>query len=391
MRILAIETSCDETALAIVDASGDLKTPRFEVVSTALFSQIDIHRAYGGVFPAIAKREHASRFVPLLDELLQQQTGTANTTVPLRTEPFDASTVDWQNIETLLAREPELFAKLKAYVETHEKPLIDMIAVTSGPGLEPALWVGINAARALSQIWNIPMLPVNHMEGHVVSVLLEAQATAFPALAALISGGHTELVLVDAWGSYKKIGQTKDDAIGEAYDKVARMLGLPYPGGPEIAALAERARREGVTDDTITLPRPMQHTSDFDFSLSGLKTAVLYKVQALGELTENHKLALAREFEQAVVDVLVTKVRRAIEAHHVQSLIVGGGVIANQYIRDALQTVATKAGISVHFPTRELSTDNAVMIAIAGFMQQHTHAPTICPDIRANGGLSLSL
>jgi N6-L-threonylcarbamoyladenine synthase len=385
MKILGIETSCDETALAIIEATGTQLAPAFTVLGTALFSQIDIHRAFGGVFPAVAKREHAERFVPLLSELLA-------TCKQQETVPFDASNVDWENIETLLAREPALFAKLKAYVETHEKPLIDMIAVTSGPGLEPALWVGINAARALSLIWNIPMLPINHMEGHIVSVLLEAQAQTFPMLALLISGGHTELVSIESWGHYTKIGMTRDDAIGEAYDKVARMMGLPYPGGPEIARLAEVARTNNVQDETIALPRPMINTNDFDFSLSGLKTAVLYKVQALEKiapLTELQMQALAREFEQAVTDVIVAKTTRALEATRAHALIVGGGVIANTYIRSALQNIGTSLDLPVFFPTQALSTDNAIMIAIAGYVSQFDRTPSIAPEIRAQGNLSL--
>jgi len=379
MKILGIETSCDETALSIVEASGDQLSPHFEILNTALYSQIEIHRQYGGVFPAVAKREHSMNVTPLLESLLENY----------ETTPFDATSVDWQNIETILEREPELFAKLKTFIETHEKPVIDMIAVTSGPGLEPALWVGINAARALSAIWNIPVLPVNHMEGHIVSVLLEGTATQFPMLALLISGGHTELILIESWGAYKKIGETLDDAIGEAYDKVARMLGLPYPGGPEISKLASFARDNNISDESIILPRPMQHTKDFNFSLSGLKTAVLYKVQAIGEVTDAHKQCIAREFEQAVTDVVTTKTTRAIEAHHVHALIVGGGVIANQYLRDALASVATSFDIPVLFPSKELATDNAVMIAIAGYVKQFDTQPTVCPEIRASGNLQL--
>lgn len=379
MKILGIETSCDETALAVIEASGDLHAPHFTVLNTALYSQIETHRQYGGVFPAVAKREHAHNFTPLLESLLSNAT----------TEPFDASSVDWENIKTMLDREPDLFEKLKAYIETHEKPLIDLITVTEGPGLEPALWVGINAARALSCIWNIPMLGINHMEGHIASVLLEKNVDAFPVLALLISGGHTELVLVEHWGAYTKIGETRDDAIGEAYDKVARMLGLPYPGGPEISKLARYAREHNILDESLKLPRPMLHTADFDFSLSGLKTAVLYKVQALGELTDTHKYTIAREFEQAITDVITIKTRKAIEAHEVHGLIVGGGVIANTYIREALTRVGAETNIPVFFPTHALATDNAVMIATVGYLKQHTTPAQIAPELRANGNLSL--
>lgn len=385
MRILAIETSCDETALALVDASGGTADPTFTVVRSALYSQIETHAEFGGVFPAVAKREHAAKFVPLLQDLLAPNVGTA---VP--TESFDATSVDWSAIKELLAREPELYTALKAYIETHEKPHVDMIAVTSGPGLEPALWVGINAARALSRIWNIPMLPVNHMEGHVASVLLAHRATSFPMLALLISGGHTELILTDTWGSYTLIGQTKDDAVGEAYDKVARMLGLPYPGGPKIAALAAEARERGLQDATITFPRPMLNTNDFDVSLSGLKTAVLYKVQALGELHDELRMSIAREFEDAVTEVLTKKVSRALETHHAVGLIVGGGVIANTHLKASLAAVAAAAGVPAYFPDTALATDNAIMIAMAGYLRAQQETPTIAPPVRAQGNLSLS-
>ncbi|MEY2640776.1 MAG: hypothetical protein RL150_169 [Candidatus Parcubacteria bacterium] len=389
MRILAIETSCDETALAIVDGTGGLDNPRFTVVRSALYSQIETHAQYGGVFPAIAKREHALKFVPLLTELLAE-TASKDEQTAIASEAFNASQVDWHAIEELLAREPDLFAALKTYIETHGKPAVDMIAVTSGPGLEPALWVGINAARALSLLWNIPMLPVNHMEGHIASVLLENTKTTFPLIALLISGGHTEMVHVETWGTYKLIGQTKDDAIGEAYDKVARMLGFPYPGGPKIAALAARARSENLVDESISFPRPMLTTADFDFSLSGLKTAILYKVQSLGELTDELRMVIAREFEDAVTEVLVKKVTRALEAHNAHGLIVGGGVIANAHIRAALTTVAADTGVSLHIPTTALATDNAVMIAMAGYLRAQQETPSIAPKVRAQGNLALT-
>jgi len=385
MRILGIETSCDETALALIEASGDVDVFSFSVIETALNSQIKIHQPFGGVFPALAKREHAKNIVPLLETLLHEQPGS--------TASFEH--VNWGDIEKLLEREDGLYEKLRNFVETYAKPDVDMIAVTSGPGLEPALWVGINVARALSFIWNIPVLPVNHMEGHIVSVLLESPAAlTFPMLSLLISGGHTEFILVDAWGSYTKIGATRDDAIGEAYDKVARMLGLPYPGGPEISTLAQQARDARLVDETITLPRPMMHTDDFDFSLSGLKTAVLYLVQKLeaaqhGTLTDTQKMCIANEFEQAVVDVLVKKTQGAIEQHKVHGLIVGGGVIANTFIREQLTLVTEQQDIPVFFPTRDLSTDNAVMIAAAGFLKQLRTEPEIGLEIRASGNLSL--
>lgn len=390
MKILSIETSCDETALALIEANGDINSPDFSIIDTALISQIDIHKEYGGVFPALAKREHAKNLTPLLDNLINNFA---------EKERENKKEIDWQEIEVILEREPELFQSLKSLCEEKDfsnlNKEIDMIAVTSGPGLEPALWVGINFARAISKIFNIPLLPVNHMEGHIASVLLDKPKIEFPLLAILISGGHTELVLTKNWGDYEKIGQTLDDAIGEAYDKVARMLGLPYPGGPEISKLAEIAREENLESENIKLPRPMIGSGDLNFSLSGLKTAVLYKTEEIkkefGEISEENKKIIAKEFEQAVVDVLIKKTKKAITDNFVETIIVGGGVIANQYIRDSLQKLADQESIPVFFPTKELSTDNAVMIGVAGYLKQFREEPKQEEDVDivASGNLGL--
>jgi N6-L-threonylcarbamoyladenine synthase len=388
MRILGIETSCDETALCLMDAEGGVLAPKFTVLETALFSQIEIHKEFGGVFPAVAKREHAKKLVPLMSELLNNQPPVA----------WQGVEINWQKVEEILNREYELFSELKKYVgenfvAKNLRPDFEMIAVTSGPGLEPALWVGINFARAISEIFQIPVLPVNHMEGHITSVLLEKDQSnplaEFPSLALLISGGHTEIIQIESWGQYKKIGETLDDAVGEAYDKVARMIGLEYPGGPQISRMAQTARDENISDEQIVFPRPMLHTPDLNFSLSGLKTAVLYKIKEIGELTEEKKEIIAKEFEQAVVDVLNSKTKKAIEQTGAQSLIVGGGVIANKYIRENLTKIAEEKNIPVYFPTTELSTDNAVMISIAGYLKSFRQSPEICPDIKAEGNLLL--
>lgn len=375
MKILAIETSCDETALAYIEAQGGLEKPQFTVVQTALYSQIEKHREFGGVFPALAKREHAKNLVPLLGQLFS---GLPESTLEC----------DETEIAKILEREPGLAEELISFVTTHQKPDVDLITVTSGPGLEPALWVGINFAKALSLTWNIPILPVNHMEGHIVSVLTESPNITFPALALLISGGHTELVLVKNWGEYEIIGQTKDDAVGEAYDKVARMLDLPYPGGPEISKHAQNFREKNQESD-YSLPRPMMHTKDYDFSFSGLKTAVLYETQKCSDITDDIREHISGEFEQAVVDVILKKTERALEEFSVHSLIVGGGVIANKYIRENLSTLCDKIGIPVFFPTHELSTDNAVMIGVAGYLKAQIVSPEINPNIIAEGNLKL--
>ena len=298
-------------------------------------------------------------------------------------------------------REARLINKVK-------KPDIDAIAVTVGPGLEPALWVGISTARALSLAWDIPIIPVNHMEGHLLSPIVQKKKTfsynkktfKFPVLSLLISGGHTELVLLKKFGEYDVIGQTRDDAAGEAFDKVARMLGLPYPGGPEISRLAEDERKrvdsgslaqaDGPSREIfhqkniradgsnmlsesgkIVFPRPMIHSKDFDFSFSGLKTAVLYYIRDNGVLDDKTKSDIAKEFEDAVIEVLVTKTLKAMDKYKIKTLILGGGVSGNKHLQRTLKKHLKKehTGINVHFPTKKLSTDNALMIAIAGYFQ----------------------
>ena len=399
MKILAIETSCDETALAILDATGDIESPKFTVLASALNSQIEIHKEYGGVFPAMAKRAHAENIVPLLETCLSEfiSESSSNKQDP-ESNPGRQNDVlekiNWDEIKTILDREPELFAKLETFIKKNPKPDVDLLAVTSGPGLEPALWVGINFARALSVAWSIPLLPINHMEGHIASVLLEQNVAVFPVLALLISGGHTELIHIPEWKSYTKIGQTVDDAIGEAYDKVARLLDLSYPGGPEISKLANNAREAKITiPDEIALPRPMLHSKDFNFSFSGIKTAALYLVQRLkeptGELSAAQKEAIALEFETAVTEVLCKKLTKAIIEYGTNSIIVGGGVIANTYIRSELQKVAAQEDVAIYFPNKELSTDNAVMIAMAAYLQQFDTDVVVNPTIKAEGNLSL--
>ncbi len=379
MKILGIETSCDETALCILDGSGDLNSPSFSVLGTSLFSQVKIHEQYGGVFPALAKREHAKNLVPLLKNLLQKTNLSKNQTAATAKENLKTEQKDY--LKKLLEKEPELFECLDKYIGTIEKPNIDAIAVTFGPGLEPALWVGINFAKALNYLWDIPIVPINHMEGHIVSVLASAQKNiTFPALALLISGGHTELVNIPNWTKYEVVGQTRDDAVGEAFDKVARMLSLPYPGGPHISELAEKERKENKNpaNKKFSFPRPMIHSHDFDFSFSGLKTSILYKIKELKELTPKIKQEIACEFEDAVVEVLLSKTKKAIEKYSSQSLIIGGGVIANTQIRSSFQKLdAEFPSLKVFVPEMSLTTDNAVMIAMAGYIQIQKDSSTL--------------
>lgn len=391
MKILAIETSCDETAISIVEAKGDTKSASFRVLGDTLLSQVDIHKEYGGVFPMLAKREHAKNLIPILLQTLKEaslwESGTHE--------------IDTERIDTILEREPELLELFKAHIPTVKKPAIDAIAVTHGPGLEPALWVGINFARALAQVWNLPLIPVNHMEGHIFSGILQEKESgesydisfnSFPLLALLISGGHTELVLVKKWGEYEIVGSTRDDAVGEAFDKVARLLDLPYPGGPEISRLAEQARQHPNKLENVGMserfPRPMLNSDNLDFSFSGLKTAVLYYVKDKN-LSEEDKQKIAREFEDAVTDVLVGKTQKALEEYGARTLVVGGGVSANKHIREELEKKLAETNSSVFIPKHNLTTDNAVMIAVAGFYN-HLAGKTASPEtIIANGNLAL--
>lgn len=393
MKILAIETSCDETAIALIKASGDLNNMKFKVLNKKVHSQIEEHKIYGGVFPSLAKREHAKNIIPVIKQCLENN----NQKSKISLKKYE------KEIKEILKREPDLFEAFKDFVLNIPKPEIDMIAVTSGPGLEPALWVGINFARALSLVWQIPMLPVNHMEGHMASVLLtqdtnpksEIRKTIinFPSLALLISGGHTELVEIKNWNKYKILGQTRDDAIGESYDKVARLLGFSYPGGPQISKLANNFRKKpkDVNLNTmINFPRPMINSNDLDFSFSGLKTAVLYEVQKLGEEIKDSKVKelVAFEFEQAVTDVILKKLQKALKEKDFKNIIVAGGVIANQYIRENIENLAQNCKIPVFFPETEDSTDNGQMIAVAAYIKSFVQKPKIAPKINAQGGLT---
>lgn len=386
MRILAIETSCDETGVSIVEASGALASASFRVLGDALLSQAAAHAEFGGVYPNLAKREHAKHLAPLLAQTLREAGMYVEPGHPLP-EPLR------QELEELLAREPALFEKLVPLLETIEKPNVDAIAVTVGPGLEPALWVGINFAKALARVWEKPLIPVNHMEGHLIASFLDERnrmrPSAFPALALLISGAHTELVLMRDFGNYDIVGETRDDAVGEAFDKVARMLGLPYPGGPEIARLAREARAENLSA-IEPLPRPMLRADNFDFSFAGLKTAVLYRLKNSSEVSNTLKKQIARAFEDAAVEVLVEKTRSAIREFGVRSVAVGGGVSANEEVRDALARVGREEGAEVFVPKRALTTDNAVMIAAAAYVRVIVAPTPVEPaDIRANGTMRL--
>lgn len=391
MLILSIETSCDETAISLVKAEGDFPNATYEILGDALWSQIDVHREYGGVSPSLAKREHAATIVPMLKKAIAESEITSHDPNPTIDPELE------QDIYTILEREPGLADQLISFHREQGVYDVDIIAVTSGPGLEPALWVGVNFARALALLWDTPVVPVNHMEGHVLASVYDVDRDnqladiSFPAVSLLISGGHTELILMSDWGQYEKIGQTKDDAVGEAFDKVARMLGIPYPGGPEISCLAAEARKRKLPM-YAKLPTPMLHSGDLNFSFSGLKTAVRYTV-ADKKLSPDEIAALARDFEDAVTTVLVKKTLSAIEDYGGKALVVGGGVSANSNIKRVMETtlLTEHPEVTSYFPTPGLSTDNSIMIALAGHARANgALLPKGTDVIRANGNRSLA-
>ncbi len=317
MRVLGIETSCDETGIALYCTEHGL-------LAQALHSQIAMHEHYGGVVPELASRDHVMRIVPLIREVVAQ----ANTTLQE----------------------------------------VDAIAYTQGPGLAGALLVGSSVANGLAWALNKPIVGVHHLEGHLMSPLLSPEKPEFPFVALLVSGGHTQLLAVRQFGNYTLLGESIDDAAGEAFDKSAKLLGLGYPGGPAIAKLAALG-----TSGKIKLPRPLLHSGDLDFSFSGLKTAVLTQVNKAKAradgLSEEFQADLAAELQQAIVDVLVKKSITALKQTGMKQLVIAGGVSANQELRRQLAEYASASGTKVYFPPAALCTDNGAMIALAGALR----------------------
>ena len=377
MRILAIETSCDETAIAVLEEQGARSKharqslgdgggqEKFKILSNIVLSQIKIHKPFGGVVPNLAKREHQKNLPIVLKKAL---------------------------------KESKISPKK-----------IDAIAVTYGPGLEPALWMGINFAQELAKSWKKPLIPVNHLEGHIYASWLpprsenpksEIRNPKFPLLALIVSGGHTELVLMKKHLDYKILGETLDDAAGEAFDKVAKMLKLGYPGGPEISKLAKKYLPLSplLSKERRLFPRPMINSADLNFSFSGLKTAVLYYLRDNPNVKKNE---IAYEFQQAVIDVLIKKTEKAIKKYGPKSLVVGGGVAANTALRHTLEALIKKHNlkidnwklkISLHLSPMWLTGDNATMIATAAhFRALHKKKKAFLkPEkIKAQGNLKL--
>jgi N6-L-threonylcarbamoyladenine synthase len=308
MRILALESSCDESAVAVYDDAAGL-------LSHVLHSQVDLHRVYGGVVPELASRDHVRRLLPLVRAAMAEA----------QTSPGD----------------------------------LDGVAFTAGPGLIGALLTGVALGRSLAFAWKIPAVAVHHLEGHLLAPLLEDDPPPFPHLALLVSGGHTMLIDVAAPGDYRLLGETRDDAAGEAFDKSAKLLGLPYPGGPELARLAETGRA-----GRFEFPRPMLDRAGLEFSFSGLKTAV--SLAARGAHDDQARADIAAGVQEAIVDTLVAKTLRALDQTGHPALVVAGGVGANRLLRERLAAEAARQGVRVHYPRIEFCTDNAAMIAVAG-------------------------
>ena len=346
MKILAIETSCDETALAIVGASGGINPstgsgPKFKILENLVASQIKIHRPFGGVVPNLAKREHIKNL-------------------------------------------PILLKKLGGERKVRKA---DIIAVTVGPGLEPALWTGITFAKELAKKYKKPLIGANHLEGHLYSFLIPQKGRRavnfkklFPAVSLIVSGGHTVLLLMRSLENWDTLGETRDDAAGEAFDKVARMLDLPYPGGPEIEKLALRGNREA-----INFPRPMIYDKNYEFSFSGIKTSVLYYLR---DNLKTEKADVAASFEQAVIDVLIAKTIRAAKEFSAKSVTLSGGVAANKLLRKTLKKESKKIGAKFFVPDFKYNLDNAAMIAVAGYM---THLRRSAKGGFASGGKKYKL
>ncbi|MBN9628447.1 N6-L-threonylcarbamoyladenine synthase [Acidovorax delafieldii] len=317
LLILGIESSCDETGVALVRSTGDAVPT---LLSHALHSQIEMHQAYGGVVPELASRDHIRRVLPLAKEVL--------------------------------AESGQTLADL------------DVVAYTRGPGLAGALLVGAGVACALGAALNKPVLGVHHLEGHLLSPFLSADPPEFPFVALLVSGGHTQLMRVDGVGRYEILGETIDDAAGEAFDKSAKLMGLGYPGGPALSRLAEQG-----SATAFKLPRPLLHSGDLDFSFAGLKTAVLTQAKKLGDELEARKADLAASTEAAIVEVLVKKTLAALKQTGLKRVVVAGGVGANRHLRAQLNAACAAAKVRVHYPELHLCTDNGAMIAMAAAMR----------------------
>ncbi|MDA8854281.1 tRNA (adenosine(37)-N6)-threonylcarbamoyltransferase complex transferase subunit TsaD [Gammaproteobacteria bacterium] len=330
MKTLGIETSCDETAVAVYDSEHG-------IIGESVFSQIKMHAEYGGVVPELASRDHCVKIISVLQEAINQ--------------------VDLQSI--------------------------DQVAYTSGPGLLGALLIGESFAQGISSALNIPLIPINHLEGHLMSPVMEFPEIKVPYICLLVSGGHSMIVDVKDRGDYKILGQSQDDAVGEAFDKVGKLLGLPYPGGPHIEILALKGNPKAYD-----FPRPMMHSDNLDLSFSGLKTSVLYTVRDIDDLTDKVKADIAASFQQAVIDVLTKKIKKAVELSGRSEVIIAGGVAANKALRAAIKDLENTINIRVYYPSLKYCGDNAAMIAFVGSLRSSDKININGSSVRARWPLS---
>lgn len=375
MKILGIETSCDDTCASVLE----IKKNKPILLSQIISSQEKLHSQYGGVFPSLAKREHQKNIIPVLIKALKKA-NLLKLNKPTLSKSLSQKQICYSEqkkiakIEKILERNPELFEYLIPFLKKYQKPKIDKLAVTIGPGLEPCLWVGVNLIKALSFYWNLPILGINHLEAHLLSPYLnnasvktkikKTEQPIFPAIGLIVSGGNTQLILIKNIGEYKIIGETRDDAAGECFDKTARTLGLNYPGGKEINKYAKKFKKSYYN---LKLPRPMLYEKNFDFSFSGLKTAVLYDFQKRTE-TEKKSLEylaeMSKEIENAIIEVLISKAFKAAEKYKAKSIILGGGVTANEKLQKLIQKECKNKKMLCFFPKNTHTCDNASMIAL---------------------------
>jgi N6-L-threonylcarbamoyladenine synthase len=330
MKTLGIETSCDETAIAVYDSKEG-------IIGESIHSQMKMHAEYGGVVPELASRDHCLKIVDVLKDALGKTSISS----------------------------------------------IDQIAYTSGPGLLGALLIGESFAQGLSTALDVPLIPINHLEGHLMSPMMEFPEISMPFICLLVSGGHSMIVDVKAKADYEILGQSQDDAVGEAFDKVAKLLGLPYPGGPHIEKIALNGNPKAYD-----FPRPMIHSDNLDMSLSGLKTAVLYTIQKIEDLNEDIKADIAASFQKAVTDVLIAKIKKTVELTNHSDVIVAGGVAANKYIREEFKNLEGILNIKVYYPDLKYCGDNAAMIAFVGSMMTPLKEKNIKSKVRARWPLN---
>ena len=330
MKTLGIETSCDETAIAVYDSEQG-------IIGESVFSQIKMHAEYGGVVPELASRDHCVKIISVLKEAIKD--------------------VDLKSI--------------------------DQVAYTSGPGLLGALLIGESFAQGISSALNIPLIPINHLEGHLMSPVMEFPEITTPYISLLVSGGHSMIVDVKDRGDYQILGQSKDDAVGEAFDKVGKLLGLPYPGGPHIEKLALKGNPK-----SYDFPRPMIHSDNLDLSFSGLKTSVLYTVRDIENITDQIKADIAASFQQAVIDVLTKKIKKSVELSGRSNVIIAGGVAANNALREAIKELESVLNIRVYYPSLKYCGDNAAMIAFVGSLRSSDKIQVNGSSVRARWPLS---